>query len=127
MNEALGPILTLNSQLVTCVIASNLPHPSSTPTERNYHQTIWKNEMRTRYDCVDPADSSVTKCMLLDVFLPTSLVTAVHIISLNNRKALPMLGLHSEDIWSPRNGLFLLTPIENKFDNLEVVSTIIIL
>lgn len=131
LNETLKSLTTMTTMtrnyelMIQCFIASNLPQPSSSASERDYHQQIWNDEMKTRYHCGDPSNPDVTKCMLLNIFLPTSEMTTTHIISIKNRGVLPMLGMNSEDIWSPQNGLLLHTPIKNRFAKLEVVSIII--
>ncbi len=83
--------------------------------------------MRTHYQCTDLVDPNITKCMLLDTFFPTDGVIATHIISLKYRNNLSLLGLPFEDFWNVRNGLLLYSPIEKRFDDLEVVSFIIFL
>jgi hypothetical protein len=81
--------------------------------------------MRRNYQCENPLNRDLTKCMLLNTYFRTDEVTAAHIIGVNNRKILAMLDLHSEDLWSWRNGLLLFGPIEKRFDDLEVVCLII--
>jgi hypothetical protein len=114
-----------NSQLIKVLVAVNKPHASSNTSLRVHHQVRFKTEMRSYYQCEDPHNPSVTKCMLLNTFLPTNKVIAAHIIAVKNRNTLAMLDLHAEDLWSCRNGLLLFEPIEKRFNNLEVVCLII--
>lgn len=61
----------------------------------------------------------VTRCMLLDMYLPSKIVTGVHLFQRRKRLlAGPLLGLDDLDDW--RNGLLLFNPIKEAFDGLRI-------
>ncbi len=121
--KKLNKIITQNTMLAKTFVAITRPHASSNTSLRIHHQNEWKRDLRIYYQCTNPVDPNTTKCMLLNTFFPASSVTAAHIIGLNYRNNLTILGLVAEDVWNVQNGLLLLRPIEKRFDNLEVVSS----
>jgi hypothetical protein len=94
--------------------------PVSNASDRGRHQTLFKQQLRIRYQCTDPQNPAVTKCMVLDHFFGTDVVKASHIVGLYERNICGVLGI--VNVWDPRNGLLLHTAIDKKFEAMEVVS-----
>jgi hypothetical protein len=94
--------------------------PVSSSSDRIRHQCEFKERLRDRYDCRDPNNGNVTKCMLLNHFFSTQTVIASHIIGLNEKQMCSVFGIDS--IWDPRNGILLHSVIDKHFESMEIVS-----
>ncbi len=76
--------------------------------------------MKVQYEC-KPANGgkSFTRCMLLDKFLPSAVVTASHLFRRANSDIVKdVLGFDDIDDW--KNGLLLFSPIEKAFDEFRL-------
>ncbi len=104
------------------LVEDSRPRAPSGKSEREHHQADMKLAARTLYNCNDPLDASVIKCMILGSFFPSSKVTCSHIIGLRNRSSLARLGLSDTSLWDARNCLLLFHEFEPRFENLEIVS-----
>lgn len=60
-----------------------------------------------------------TRCMLLNCYLPSAIVTAAHIFRRSNEYIAPML-LGIENIDDVKNGLLLFKPLEKAFDAFQI-------
>lgn len=98
-----------------------VPEAQSTTSQRNHHQQKFKNELINYYQCGDPANMNKIKCMILNQFLNKSDVIASHIIPLEKASTLVLTGHSRTEKWSPRNGLLLYKPIDQAFENLQIV------
>jgi hypothetical protein len=108
--------------ITNVLVLQNRPHAPSGKTECNYHQTTMKDSIVQLYKLAHPSSrSNLVKCMVLNKYFPPSDICCSHIIGLRLQNSLPVLGLHDDDLWNPRNGLGLHVDIEKKFENLEVV------
>lgn len=110
-----------NMLLTKVVIASAMPTPSSTASQREGHQDKIKSEMRVHYDCCDASNPHVTRCLLLNKFFATNDVTYAHLVGVNEKKSLALLGMTNEDLWNPRNGILIHNSIETQFTRNNVV------
>lgn len=111
-----------NRPLLRTVNALCSAKPVSTTSDRDKHKDIFKRSLSLRYQCHDPANANVTKCMILNHFFSTEQVTASHIVGLYERQICATLGF--TDVWDPRNGILLFHEIDKCFENMEVVSKI---
>ena len=59
--------------------------------------------------------------MVLGKFLSTDKVKAAHLVSLDDRLKMGIVGLSPADVWDRKNGLLLCTSIEKAYDAFEVV------
>ena len=94
------------------------PVPESTNSDRLVNQKQFKVGLRARYMCIHPSDPSLTKCMVLGVYLKTEHVIASHLVSLRDRNVTPLLGFSS--IWDLKNGILVHSSIDILYGNLEV-------
>jgi hypothetical protein len=120
--------LTRHNMLLTkVVIAHSMPTPSSSKSQREYHQRETKSQMRVYYRCVDENNPHVTKCLVLNTFFPTETVTYAHIVGVTEKQHLTFLGMDFTDLWSPKNGLLIHQDIERQFTENNVVSIFLVI
>jgi len=123
ISKSQANISKCQAKISKVILQTFIPHPpSSTKTERYFHQSQMKAAARVRYECEHPLDPTLTKCMLLGLYFPTSDIVCSHIIAVNNRNSLSLLGLDATCIWNEKNCLLIFHSIESKIENLEVVS-----
>ncbi len=116
-----------NRLLRAAVVAVLAPRATSTKSERLKHKEAFKNSVRARYGCVHPDNPNVTKCMVLNHFLSTNIVSCGHILSLEQKPSLSVLGLVENDIWNARNGILWYADIEKKYSSQELVRLLFLL
>ncbi len=92
----------------------------STVSDRDRHHEDFKEGLRERYQCKNPGNVHVTKCMILGQFLSTNKVKASHIVGLHERNICSTLGF--DDVWDERNGILLYDEIDKRFESMELVS-----
>lgn len=92
--------------------------PESTKSDRIHNQEAFKQNLRTRYDCINISNPDVTKCMVLGVYLSTHLVAAAHLLSLKDRATVSLFGF--SNIWDGRNGILVYKCIDDKYGSLEL-------
>lgn len=81
----------------------------------------FKSKLIVFYRRSNPLDTNQIKCMVLDQFFDKSVVIGAHIWKASTQgKYLEAFGLHSDDVWSERNGFLLYKSIEKLFDAKEV-------
>lgn len=113
VKEQNGPLLRIVNALCSA-------KPVSTVSDRNKHQKEFKEKLRLRYECCNPENPAVTKCMILNHFFSTQNVTASHIVGLHERQLCAVLGF--TDVWGDRNGILLYKEIGKHFEHMELVS-----
>ena len=129
--ESIGDIVsaavaTSNAPIRKLLMDIVSPKKTSNASDRRHHQNTFKETLRLRYACIDGENQGVTRCMVLDKFFSTNVVTASHIIGLTNRLSLTALNLNPDsDIWSDRNGLLLYQDFEYKYESQDIVSYLI--
>jgi hypothetical protein len=91
--------------------------PESTHSDRIHNQEMFKQNLRTRYDCIQLSNPNVTKCMVLGMFLSTNLVAAAYLVSLKDREKVSFFGF--SNIWDGRNGILVYKCINDKYGSLD--------
>jgi hypothetical protein len=66
--------------------------PESTASDRIHNQQMFKQNLRSRYNCIHHSNPDLTKCMVLGVYLSTDCMAAVHLVPLQDRRLIPLLG-----------------------------------
>jgi hypothetical protein len=81
----------------------------------------FKASLISYYQCADPMNPNVVKCMILNQYLPKNLVIGSHIYKASTYgSGLEDFGLKMTDLYNERNGLLLYESIEKAFDMKEV-------
>jgi hypothetical protein len=84
-------------------------------------QTDFKESLINFYNCSDPSDPNILKCMVLDRFFSRNKVRASHIWKFSTGgEGLKDFNLLPLDLNSPRNGLLFCESIEECFDVKDV-------
>jgi hypothetical protein len=112
-------VLTHMRPFVRAVNSLCSAHPVSTASDRVRHHDLFKDGLVARYNCSDPTNPTVTRCMLLGVFFCTSDVKASHIVGLYEQNVCETLGI--DDVWDERNGLLLYKSVGKQFEAMGVV------
>lgn len=92
--------------------------PESTASDRVHNQQMFKQNLRLRYNCIHDSNPNLTKCMVLGVYLSTDCVAAAHLVSLQDRRLVRLLGF--SNIWDGRNGILVHKCIDIKYGSLEI-------
>jgi hypothetical protein len=103
-------------ELVTLLIRHTLTGAPTTLSKRKIH---FKMNLKECYECDGPVNSGMTRCMLLDTYLPSAIVTAAHLFRRSNQYIASQL-LNIEDIDDVKNGLLLFKPLEKAFDHFQI-------
>lgn len=99
----------------------NAPDRVSGKSDREAHQEEFKKQLLQFYQCSDPINPNVAKCMVLNKYFSKSQITGSHIIRLEKRQQFLLMGLSRAEVWNVKNGLLLYKPIEEKFDSQDLV------
>ena len=90
-------------------------------TRSRQEQTAFKESLINFYNCSDPSDPNILKCMVLDRFFAKDKVIASHIWKFSTGgDGLLEFNLHPKDLNSTRNGLLLCESIVKAFDVKDV-------
>ena len=100
------------------IIATTTAVPESTASDRLGNRRQFKEDLRTRYDCVHQSNPNLTKCMVLDHFFSSDHVTAGHLVSLTDRNIVHLLGF--SNVWDEKNGILVYKPLDVKYGSLEL-------
>ena len=100
------------------IIATTTAVPESTASDREGNQIQFKEDLRTRYCCIHLTNPNLTKCMVLNHFFSSDVVTAGHLVSLTDRHIAPLLGFSS--VWDEKNGILVYKPLDVKYGSLEL-------
>ena len=120
---ALDRTTEVTLRLERVLVASSQPRAHSTASARAQHRVIFKNNLIAKYKCQD-ADKGKIKCMVLNRRLPKNIVTAGHILHLEQHECFAPLGLdYMNDKFNSRNGILWHKDIEACYGKQEVVST----
>ena len=98
------------------------PKRTSTKSERKFNEAELKKSLSTRYNCTNPNNPTLLKCMVLNHFFSADTVIAAHIIALESRATLSALSLSQRDLWSERNGILIYKDIEEKLGAQHIIS-----
>ena len=113
--EAITPINKILMELIA-------PKRKSTKSERKFNEVEFKKSLITRYNCTNPNNPTLLKCMVLNHYFSADTVIAAHVIGLESRVTLSALNLSQRDLWSERNGLLIYKDIEEKLGAQDIVS-----
>ena len=109
---------TLGWQELTAVL---LRHTlTGAPTTLTARKEDFKKNLKDAYLCHGgKKNKGKTRCMLLNCYLPSAIVTAAHIFRRSNEHiAQYLLGI--ENIDDVKNGLLLFKPLEKAFDKFQI-------
>ena len=107
-----------NIQKLTAIL---LRHTlTGAPTTLTARKEVFKYNLKQAYLCHGKEENSgKTRCMLLDCYLPSAIVTAAHLFRRSNEHvAAELLGI--SDIDDVKNGLLLFKPLEKAFDRFQI-------
>jgi hypothetical protein len=119
--KGLQSVAKNQNMIIRVVLAQSRPKASSTHSQRIIHQSAMKEAMREKYLCKHPTNENLTKCLVLNTYFSTNEIANGHIVGIEEKNNLELLGLHKDDLFNYRNGLLIHRVIEDAFTKNEVV------
>jgi len=135
-NSVAGPLSTIQSSIirleqtmetnfsviVNVQVDMNSVEIMSSQSDRAFHLKKFEEEIANNYQCKDPVDSNVRRCVVTNHFHPIKFMCqAVHILPLSQRNKLKVVGMHPTEVWNWRNGLCLHREIDKRYEALDLV------
>lgn len=108
------------------MVDSSVPELKSNQSDHAIHQENFKSAVIKLYDAANSTNPNEIKCLILDKFFSKDMVKASHIIAVDKTISMALVGMSYWDRYNARNGLLLYAPIGLAFENLDVVSNLLL-